>query len=121
MAAGGTYSIILDSGITISCYQAASQAVNSNPPCTTTGAAASTTTTTDFAVPVRSTVKDIIVGAALTAGGIEVYNVTKGQRTLRGWSNLETFLATNTTRSPAPVTFVPGNTYRFIQTVAGNA
>lgn len=120
MAAGGAYSIVLSNGITISVYQAASQAVNSNPVCTLTGEAASTTTTTDFSVPTPGRVVDIVVGAALTAGAIEVYNVTKGQRSQRGWV-LPTFLATNTTRKPAPVTFMPGQVYRFIQTVAGNA
>lgn len=119
--AASTYSILLSNGQTISVYQAASQAVNSSPVCTLTGAAGSTTTTTDFSVSSPASVVDIVVAAALTAGGIEVYNVSKSLRTQKGWSNLETFLNTNTTRRPARVTFMPGNVYRFIQTVAGNA
>lgn len=121
MAAGGTYSIILSNGQTISCYQASNQAVNSSPPCTTTGAAIATTVTTDFSVSSPATVVDIIVPTTLTAGGIEIYNVSRGVRTQKGWANLETFLSTNTTRRPAAVTFMPGKVYRFIQTVAGNA
>lgn len=119
--AASTYSILLSNGQTISVYQAASQAVNTSPVCSMTGAASSATTTTDFSVMSDCYVSDIIVTAALTAGGIEVYTVSDSNRTQRGWSNLETFLATNTTRKPARIGFRKGKIYRFIQTVAGNA
>lgn len=130
--AASAYSILLSNGQTkarklwallrrISVYQAANQAVNSSPVCTLTGAAGSGTVTTDFSVSSPASVVDIVVTSALTAGGIEIYNVNKSLRTQRGWGNLETFLNTNTTRRPARVTFMPGQIYRFIQTVAGNA
>lgn len=105
----------------ISVYQAASQAVNTSPVCTLLGAAGSGTTTTDFSVSSDACVVDIQVAAALTAGGIEVYNVSQSNRTQKGWANLETFLSTNTTRRPAKVCFRRGQIYRFVQTVAGNA
>lgn len=119
--AASTYSIILSNGQTISVYQAANQPVNSNPVLSLVGVAVSTTPTTDFSVMSPACVSDIIVTSALTAGGIEVYNVTTGVRTSLGWNNLETFLNTNTTRNPARLCFRPGMVYRFIQTVAGNA
>lgn len=121
MAAGGKYDLTLSNGQTISIWQLASQAVNSSPACTLQGAAAATTLTTDFGVQSDACVVDIVVPATLTAGGIEVFNVTTGRRTNLGWNNLETFLNTNTTRRPARVCFKKGNTYRFLQTVAGNA
>ena len=121
MAAGGKYDIILTNGQTISIWQLASQAVNSSPSCTLQGAAAATTLTTDFSVMSDACIKDCIVAAALTAGGIEVYNVTKGERSNRGINNLELYLITNTTRSPPSICFRQGQVYRFIQTVAGNA
>lgn len=119
--AASAYSILLSNGQTISVYQAANQAVNSSPVCTLTGTAGSTTATTDFSVSSDCHVIDIVVTSALTSGGVEVYNIKKASRTMKGWSNLETFLNTNTTRRPAQIGFRAGTTYRFIQTVAGNA
>lgn len=121
MAAGGTYKIRLSNGQTLSVYQAASQAVNSNPVCTMVGAASSTTLTTDFAVSENCTIKDIQVASTLTAGGIEFYNVTESRRTQRGIEDLEAWLSTNTTRVPPAIGFRRGQVYRLIQTVAGNA
>lgn len=119
--AAATYSIILSNGQTINVYQAANQAVNTNPVVNLIGAASATTTTTDFSVMSLACVADIIVDGNLTAGGIEVYNVTTGTRTSLGWSNLATFTSANTTRNPARICFRPGYVYRFIQTIAGNA
>lgn len=123
MAAGGKYDISLDNGQTISVWQLASQAVNTSPACTLEGAAAATTLTTDFSIrPGRiAYISDVIVGATLTAGGIEVYNVTKGQRSGLGINNLETYTSANTTRRPPRIGFAPGQVYRLLQTVAGNA
>lgn len=120
MATAGAYSIILTNGQTISVWQKAGQEVNTNPAATTQGLAAATTTTTDFSVLSPACVTDILVPTTLTAGGIEVYNVTYGARTMLGWNNLESFVSTNTTRNPARICFRPGVVYRFIQTVAGN-
>lgn len=119
--AAQTYSIILSNGQTISVYQAASAAVNSNPVVNTQGVADVNTKTTDFSVMSTAQVVDIIVPAGFTAGGIEVYNVTFGRRTQLGWFNLETFTSQNTTRNPAHLIFRRGLIYRFIQTVQGNA
>jgi len=119
--AASTYKIVLDNGQTLSVYQAANQAVNTNPVCTLTGAAASTTTTTDFSVSRDTAIKDIVVTSALTAGGIEIYNVTKSKRSEMGIADLESYLNTNTTRQPPRIGFRAGNIYRLIQTVAGNA
>lgn len=118
--AASAYSIILSNGQTISVYQASGQAVNTNPVVNMNGIASNTTTTTDFSVQSRACVTDIVVTSGLTAGGIEIYNVTTGTRTQRGYNNLETFTITNTTRNPAVICFRPGYIYRFIQTVAGN-
>lgn len=119
--AASTYYIVFDSGQTLSVYQAASQAVNSSPVCTFEGAAASTTVTTDFSPSRNCCISDVTVAAALTAGGIELYNVTQGRRTGRGIANLQDFLNTNTTRRPPRICLKAGNTYRLIQTIAGNA
>lgn len=119
--AASTYSIVLSNGQTISIYQASSQAVNSSPVCSLTGSASSTTTTTDFSPMSDACVVDVVVTSALTAGGVEVMNVSTGTRTNRGYANLEVFLTTNTTRKPAKICFRKGQIYRFIQTVAGNA
>lgn len=119
--AASAYSIILTNGQTISVYQAANQAVNSNPVVNMNGVATAGMTTTDFTVSSSACVDDIIVPATLTAGGIEFYNVTRGIRSGKGYFNLETFTAANTTRHPARICLVPGYTYRFIQVIAGNA
>jgi pyruvate dehydrogenase complex dehydrogenase (E1) component len=119
--AASTYSIVLSNGQTISVYQAANQAVNTNPVVSMLGAAGPTVTTTDFSVQQPAYVVDVVVPATLTAGGVEVFNVTESRRTQRGWNNLETFQSTNTTRRPAVVMFRPGYIYRFVQTVTGNA
>jgi len=119
--AASKYDIILTNGQTLSLWQLANQAVNSSPACTLSGAAAATTLTTDFSPSSDACVKDIIVSSALTSGGIEVYNVTSGTRTNKGYNNLEIYLSTNTTRSPPRICFRKGQIYRFIQTVAGNA
>jgi len=119
--AASTYKIALSNGQAISVYQAASQAVNTSPVVTMVGVASSTTTTTDFAVSETAYVTDIVVTTALTAGGIEVYNVTDSRRSGKGWNDLETYLNTNTTRKPIALKFIKGKTYRFIQSVAGNA
>lgn len=119
--AASTYSIILSNGQTVSVYQAANQGINTVPVATLNGVASSTTGTTDFSVKEPACVTDIIVPTTLTAGGVEVFNVTTGIRSQKGWSNLETFVSTNTTRNPARLCFRPGHLYRFIQTVQGNA
>ena len=66
-------------------------------------------------------ITDVVVAAALTGGGWEVYNVSSGIRSGKGINNLETYLNTNTTRNPPRVCFRAGTVYRLIQTVAGNA
>lgn len=119
--AASTYTILLDNGMSLSVYQAASQAVNTNPVCTTIGAAGSTTTTTDFSFPSDCHIRDVVVTSALTAGAVEIYNVSKGLRTQKGIGSLETYLNTNTTRNPPRIGFRGGQVYRLIQTVAGNA
>jgi hypothetical protein len=119
--AASTYKITFSNGQVLSVYQASSQAVNSNPVNTFQGAAAVTTVTTDFSPQTDCYILDILVPAALTAGGVEFYNVTQGKRTERGESNLEGYLSTNTTRTPPKIGLKRGNTYRLIQTVAGNA
>lgn len=119
--AASTYTIALRNGQTLSVYQAASQAVNSSPVCTLIGAAGSATTTTDFSVSEDTCIDDIVVTSALTAGGIEFYNVNQSRRTGRGIFDLSPFLATNTTRKPPRICFKRGQVYRCIQTTAGNA
>lgn len=119
--AASKYDLILANGQTLSVWQLANQAVNSSPGCTFNGAAAATTLTTDFSPDSDTYLKDVVVSSALTAGGIEVINVTKGVRSGRGINNLEVYLATNTTRQPPRIGFRKGQIYRLIQTVAGNA
>lgn len=119
--AASEYGLKFSNGQVLSVYQAANQAVNTNPVCTFQGVASAATLTIDFSPAATTTLIDIVVPAALTAGGIEFYNVTKGRRSERGENHLEAYLTTNTTRRPAPITLVAGNTYRLIQTVAGNA
>ena len=121
MAAGGAYNLVFSNGQTLSVYQAASQAVNSSPVNTFEGVAAATTVTTDFSPASDCCLKDVTVGAALTAGGIEFYSVTDGRRSGKGINNLQDYLNTNTTRSPPKICLRKGKAYRFIQTVAGNA
>jgi hypothetical protein len=121
MAAGGKYDIALTNGQTISVWQLASQAVNSNPACTMEGAAAATTLTADFTPRSNCYIEDVVVAATLTAGGIEFYNVRSGVRSGRGINNLETYVSGNTTRRPPRIGLTGGTTYRLIQTVAGNA
>lgn len=119
--AASKYDLILSNGMTLSVWQLANQAVNSSPACTFQGAAAATTLTTDFSPDSDCYLKDVVVSSALTAGGIEFYNVSRGSRSGRGINNLEVYLATNTTRSPPNIGFKKGQIYRLIQTVAGNA
>lgn len=119
--AASTYYLQFNNGTSLSVYQAANQAVNSSPVCTSMGAAASTTTTTDFSVPTMCHLEDVKVSSALTAGGIELYNVTLSKRTGLQIPNLESYLDTNTTRKPPKIGFRPGYTYRWIQIIAGNA
>lgn len=119
--AASTYYIPMSNGQTLSVYQAANQAVNSSPVCTFEGAASSTTVTTDWSPASDCCISDLTVAAALTAGGIEFYNVTRGQRTGKGVANLADYLTTNTTRKPPRICFRRGQTYRLIQTIAGNA
>lgn len=119
--AASTYTIALRNGQTLSVYQAASQGVNTSPVCTMVGAAGSTTTTTDFSVSTDTCIDDVVVATALTAGGIEVYNVSRSMRTGKGIFDLAPYLATNTTRRPPKICFRKGQVYRFIQTTAGNA
>ena len=118
--AASTYSIVLENGQTISVYQAGSQAVNSNPAITLVGAAGAGTVTTDFSVMSSTRIQDVVCTTALTAGGFEVYNVTRGVRSSLGISNLESYLTSNTTRTPPKIGFRAGQVYRFIQTVQGN-
>jgi len=115
------HDIALSNGQSLSVWLVSNQAVNTNPGCTLDGAAAATTLTTDFAVRSDCCIVDVVVPAGLTAGGWEVYNVTKGIRSGKGISNLETYLNTNTTRRPPRICFRAGQTYRLIMTVAGNA
>lgn len=119
--AASTYKIVLANGQTLSVYQAASQAINSSPTCTFQGAASSATVTTDFSVNSDTYIKDIVVTSALTAGGIEVYNVSRSKRSDMGVGDLESYLTTNTTRKPPAIGFRAGTVYRLLQTVAGNA
>jgi len=119
--AASMYKIRFTNGQSLSIYQAANQAVNTNPVCTMSGAASSATVTTDFSVSQNTQIDDILVTSALTAGGIEFYNVTLSKRTERGVDDLEAWLATNTTRKPPKFTLQRGHTYRLIQTIAGNA
>jgi hypothetical protein len=119
--AASKYDLIMSNGQTLSVWQLANQAVNSSPGCTFQGAAAATTITTDWSPNSDCYLTDCVVPAALTAGGIEFYNVTRGERTNKGINNLETYLNTNTTRSPPKIGFRKGLVYRLIQTVAGNA
>lgn len=121
MAAGGKYDLAFSNGQTLSVWQLASQAVNSSPACTFEGAAAATTLTSDFSPSSDCCLQDIVVATTLTAGGIEFYNVTRGQRSGKGVNNLEVYLNTNTTRRPPRICLRKGVVYRLIQTVAGNA
>lgn len=119
--AASTYSIQLKNGQTLSVYQASSQAVGSSPVCSLTGPASSSTTTTDF-VPASDTCIDkIVVPAALTAGSIEIYNVTKSQRSGKTVSDLSIYLVANALLTPPKICFRGGQTYRLMQVVAGNA
>jgi len=119
--AASEYGLKFSNGQVLSVYQTASQAVNTNPACTFQGVAGSGTTTYDFSPATTTTLVDIVVTSALTAGGIEFYNVTRGRRSERGENHLEAYLTSNTTRKPPAITLQAGNTYRLIQTVAGNA
>jgi len=119
--AASTYTITLSNAQSLSVYQASSQAVNSSPVCSLTGPAASTTVTTDFSPSSDCCIKDVVVPAALTAGGIEVYNITKSQRSGKIIGDLSPYLATNTTRNPPRICFKAGQSYRLLQIVAGNA
>lgn len=120
--AATAYNIVLSNGQTLSVWQLANQAVNTNPGCTTLGEAAATTLTTDFSVQSSCYITDVVVAAGLTAGGIEFINVTQGlRRTGKGIGNLAPYLATNATRRPPNIGFRPGQIYRIVQTVAGNA
>lgn len=119
--AASTYTITLKNGQSLSVYQASNQAVNSSPVCSLTGPAASTTTTTDFTPNTDTCIEDIVVAAALTAGGIEVYNVSRSVRSGKIIGDLSPYLATNTTRRPPRICFHAGQVYRLIQIVAGNA
>lgn len=119
--AASVYSIVFSNGQTLSIYQAASQGVNSNPVCTCQGIASANVVTTDFSLDSAAYVVDIIVPNTLTAGGIEFFDVWAGMRTNRGFNNLETFTASNTTRRPAPIALYGQRPYRLIQTIQGNA
>ena len=114
--AASTYTITLKNGQSLSVYQASGRAVNR-----LTGPAASTTTTTDFTPNTDTCIEDIVVAAALTAGGIEVYNVSRSMRSGKIIGDLSPYLATNTTRRPPRICFHAGQVYRLIQIVAGNA
>jgi len=115
------YDINLSNGKTLSVWQLSSQAVNTNPGCTLDGPAAATTLTTDFTVPTDCCIKNIVVPAGLTAGGIEVYNVSKSMRSGKGVGNLEIYVVANALLPPPRICFRAGTIYRLIQTVAGNA
>jgi hypothetical protein len=119
--AASEFGIKFSNGQVLSVYQASGQAVNTNPVCTFLGVASASTTTVDFTPTSDCALSDIIVSSALTAGGIEFYNVTRGRRSERGDNHLETYLITNTTRRPPAIVLKGGQTYRLIQTVAGNA
>ena len=119
--AASAYNIVLSNGQTLSVWQLSSQAVNTSPAATFLGAAATTTLTTDFSPMSDCVISDVVVAAALTAGGFEVYNVSDGVRSGRGINNLEAYLNTNTTRNPPRIGFRADKIYRLVQTVAGNA
>ena len=119
--AASAYNIILTNGQTVSVYQASGQAINTNPVVTMQGTASVANVTTDFSVMSDCYIQDIVVSTALSAGGVEVYNVSRGQRSNMGVSNLEVYNINNTTRNPPRIGFRAGQVYRFIQTTAGNA
>jgi len=115
------HDVILSNGQTLSVWQLSNQAVNTNPGCTLDGPAAATTLTTDFTVRSDCCISKIVVPAGLTAGGWEVYNVSKGMRSGKGVSNLEIYLVANALITPPRICFRAGTVYRLIYTVAGNA
>ena len=119
--AASAYNIILTNGQTVSVYQASGQAINTNPVVTMQGTASVANVTTDFSVMSDCYIQDVVVSTVLSAGGVEVYNVSRGQRSIMGVSNLETYTTNNTTRNPPRIGFRAGQVYRFIQTTAGNA
>lgn len=123
MAAGTSYMTLrLSNGQTLSVLISTSAAIGTIPTVNMEGTALSTDPT-DFSVKSPCKIVDQVntVGTAgsVSAGICEVYNVTKSVRTGRQLENATAkYAATVANRVVPNIGFLPGNTYRLLQTVA---
>ena len=123
MAAGtGDVTLYLTNGQTLSVLIGTSAAIGTIPTVNLEGQAIATSNT-DFMVRSPAKIRDQIntVGSAasITAGQMEIYSVTRSQRTGKFIDEIVASFAATVPNRPVPaVQFMPGNVYRFIQTIA---
>lgn len=120
MASASSLKLRLSNGQVLSVAILSAAAVGTSPSVNFEGAATSSHGS-DFIPKSDCCIVDQL-NLTATAGEMEVYNVTRSQRTGRFIDQIGTnFAVTVTDRAVPKICFRGGNTYRFIQTVAQTA